>query len=221
MIGLRKTGALLRPCAQGWSPWIAVLVALAVGPCARRAGGLLGPWFTGGGTVRAESIGWLFGLYMGFKCISHCSFALARSSSGEPTRFRFAALGLHVGGLGAAAWLGAGGEAGTGSSLLALAWGTVVITAVATGLAPHLRGPGRSSLATVALAWWIPAVLPPSFLFVVPRALRGLLVVGPQIAVPSEPAAWMADTALVVGLLLLAWAPRRATPRGDEVRHPG
>jgi hypothetical protein len=221
MMELRRIVTFLGARVRDWSLWMACLVALTVGPWTRLAGEAMGPWLAVEGVAQVHSIGWLIGLYMGVNCAFRGTFVVARSRSWGQVRFRFVVIGLHVGVLGAAAWVGAGGGAGTGWSPLALAWGTLMITALATCLTPHLRGPGRSSLATVAVAWWIPAVLPPSFLVVVPRALRSLLTVGPEIAVPSEPAAWMADTALVAGLLLLAWAPRRATPRGDEVRHPG
>ena len=221
MTELRRTALLLGACARSWGPWTACVAALTVGWSTRMAGVLLGPWLSTSHATQAPPIGWLIGLYMGLYCISRINFAVDRLGTGVRTWSRFVFVGLHVGGAGGAAWVGAGGEIWTGTSPLALVWGTVLISALAACLAPHLSGPGRATLATVALAWWIPAVLPPSFLVVVLRALRSLLVVGPEVAVPSEPRAWMADTALVAGLLLLAWAPRRATPRHDEVRHPG
>lgn len=132
-------------------------------------------------------------------------------------------VGGHLIGLGAVAWLGGAlmEDHGPHASVADWAWSGAAATAFACSLAPHVRSPGRCVLATVALAWWIPAVLPPSFLAVVPRALRHPLLGGLEVAAPRDPSAWLADAALVAGLLLLAWAPQRATPRGDEVRHPG
>lgn len=112
---------------------------------------------------------------------------------------------------------------GVAQSELWVRWAlsSAVLSALACALLSWSVGPRRSFLATLALAWWIPAVLPPSFLRAVPRVLRSTFENAGAVAIASEPRGWLADTALVAGLLLLAWAPRRATGRGHEVRHPG
>jgi hypothetical protein len=149
-------------------------------------------------------------------------------SGGDRLVLRGALLSAHIATLGACALLGEtlgstarAGGAGGGSMWLEWAFSTLLLAALASALLPWCPSGRRCFLAVVAVAWWIPAVLPPSFLVAVPRALRGAFEGGRALALPSDPVGWLADTALAAGLLLLAWAPRSSTFRGDEVRHPG
>jgi len=222
----RLQGQLCRPRL-----WMLVLALCGLGPVTRwawmRTGGLDGADSTAAAGTSVMAIGILIGLYCG--CIvSADSHALSvRLSRNDRLAMRCLLLAAHIALLGACGlWSdsisgSSSGDLGAVQVWTRWAWSVVLLTALAAALLPWFTGGGRCFLAVVAVAWWIPAVLPPSFLIAVPRALRGAFEGGRALALPSDPIGWLADTALAAGLLLLAWAPRRATFRGDEVRHPG
>lgn len=171
-------------------------------------------------------VGMLIGLYWGCSASSSAVFLAQRMSSLQRVGVRWVLLSASMAVTGActlagARWVASGNNAMQGSSWPEWALSTLLLTALGIALLPWFTSPGRCFLAVVTIAWWIPAVLPPSFLVAVPRALRGAFEGGGALALPSEPVGWLADTALAAGLLLLAWAPRSPTFRGDEVRHPG
>lgn len=201
------------------------LVALAAAVWPWVWGRSMGPWLAEGPAPTALPLGILTGLYLGCIETSSLSFVDTRWPRWRGVALRWVTLVAFTAGLGAIAlvgesWARSGSVAPSGHWA---AWvrTSAVLSALACALQSWSLGPRRSFLTAVALAWWIPAVLPPSFLGAVPRALRGTFEGGAADASASEPQGWLADTALVAGLLLLAWAPRRATGRGHEVRHPG
>lgn len=185
----------------------------------------LGAWLAEGPAPSLAPSGMLFGLYIGCIHIASGASWVVRLPAGQALFLRWLQAWLCMAALSASALvgetLGRWGD-GTGQvpwaecALAAIAW-----SALACTLMPWSPRPRRCFLLAVALLWWIPAVLPPSFLLAVPRALRGAFEGAGAMALPGEPRGWLSDTTLVAGLLLLAWAPRRVIGRGDEVRHPG
>jgi hypothetical protein len=208
-----------------------VVALCALGPVTRwawtRTGGLDGADSTAAPVTSALVFGILSGLYCGCIVAADSHDLSLRLSRNDRLGMRCLLLAAHILLLGACGFVGEALSGGSKSDLAAAqdwpgwALSVVLLTALAAALLPWFTGGGRCFLAVVAVAWWIPAVLPPSFLVAVPRALRGAFEGGRALALPSDPIGWLADTALAAGLLLLAWAPRRATFRGDEVRHPG
>lgn len=229
MRGLRC--AFLRLGMQARRPrvWLFALALFCLGPLSRwiwaRSVGLdpgRAP------TPSTLAIGILTGLYCACTVTVSAHRLAERLSNVERLGLRCGLLAITMATLGACTLLGDAWsstvtvhDAPTAQDWVGWALSTLVLTALAAAVLPWCAAGGRCFLAVVALAWWIPAVLPPSFLFAVPRALRGAFEGGRALALPSDPVGWLADTALAAGLLLLAWAPRRATFRGDEVRHPG
>lgn len=184
-----------------------------------------GPGSAEGPGIATPAIGLLTGVYCGCILASSVQFVAERLSRLDRLVLRWTLVAANVAFLGACAWIGDAWGA-RGSAAGRVAWdewalSTLLLSTLASALLPWCAGGRRSFLAVVAVVWWIPAVLPPSFLLAVPRALRGAFEGGRALSLPSDPVGWLADTALAAGLLLLAWAPRRATLRGDEVRHPG
>jgi hypothetical protein len=226
MRGLRVAASWVGMRARQPRTWLALLAVAALGPWVRWMWARpFGPWLTEGPAPSILGVGLLIGLYCGCNDASSASFLAVRLNSLGRVSLRGALLAVNVGALGAIAVLGDGWGtapvAAGASTWLEWAWSAALLTVLACALQSWFATGRRCFVAAVALVWWIPAVLPPSFLFAVPRALRDVFEGGRAIALPSEPAGWMSDTALAAGLLLLAWAPRRAILRGDEVRHPG
>lgn len=217
--------ALVQRQSRSWGLWLGLGLVMALSPLWSWGQSSLGPWVGADPAWQPLVVGPLVGSYMGSKWCFSGSFVALRLGRGERVLNRVLVVGVCVGAFAAAArlgsWASLPSQPGAGpSALVGWLWTTALWTALIACLLSFTTGAGRCFLAAVTLAWWIPAVLPPSFLAAVPRALRQLAVGGPEIAAPQEPSAWLADTALVAGLLLLAWAPRRATPRSHEVRHP-
>lgn len=203
------------------------LLAIATWGSVQHGFGLSGlePRVADGSAAHAPAVAYFVGLYMGFSWLSYGSLLEARLHTSQILGWRACVLLLAVGGGAAIGRVSdALGSALTTPSLATWsewAWSVALLTLVALASASWCEGAGRRFLVVVAFVWWIPSILPPSLLLAVPRALRNETVGVGGIALPSTASAWLADTALAAGLLLLAWAPRRATFRGHEVRHPG
>lgn len=207
---------------SGWGPRLG-LAALALGPWAiQKASGLLAsPWMDSVERPHGSLIGCVIGLYISFKLCALSSFV---SSRVDPDKGLLLRLGVPLLSIGLYSLAGYAGDAmarpESADQILAVLWRVLVLASVGAAAQVLFRGHGLPFLAALALCWWIPAMLPPSFLLAVPRALREVLAGNPTLGMPHNPAAWLADTTFVGGLLLLAWSARWPQLRVDEIRDP-
>lgn len=216
--------ALLAMSVRRPQSWLGCAAALSLPGATVAFHNAAGPWIAPASSLYLHTILLALASFVGLSAYQAVAFATVRLPPARRLRATACVIGASVAAVSFCGWAGtwmANGSTATMGGPLPWAWSTVVLATLTTALAARARSPGRCLLAVVAVLWWIPAVLPPSLLLAVPRALRLLVSEGPEIATPGEPRAWLADTALVAGLLLLAWAPRRGTPRVHEVRHPG
>jgi hypothetical protein len=208
---------------RSWTTWLA-LALLATGPAMMAAASSVAwsPAAQAGGASSAGGLGSLWGLYVGTKLVVNCHHLTSRLPSAQMLSFRLGILLLCILLYSLAGLLGgAAVQPLTSGALSEVLWRAAILSAVGVLSLAILPGQGLPFLAAVALAWWIPAILPPELQLAAPRGLRGLLGGGWGTWVPQSPRAWLADTTLFVGLLLLAWASRRPIFEVDEVRDPG